>query len=621
MRQFFEELQRRSVVRVAVGYVIVAWVLIQVATTLLPTFGAPNWVLQVFVLFIIMGFWLAMVLAWAYGDRHDGHESADAPPAPPSQRHVATDTALGVLVVVLLAFSFWTYFNPRTVYVEEDERAGALASIAVLAFDDLSPGGTQAYFAEGISEEILNALAQVPELRVAARTSSFSFQDSGVTAQDIGERLNVAFILEGSVRIAGNNMRITAQLIDTATGYHVWSENYDRQVEDIFAVQDDVTRLILQALNDEMGTSFDVVEHDQGTDNVAAYNAYLLGRHHMQQRNAESMRMAVDAYRQAIDLDPEYADAWAGMGRAYYLNYDGFEEDEVAQYMRPALVQAIALDPENALAIATLGLSNMRDQGDSEVIEGILLCERAYELAPDDIEIRMSYVNALMVAQRFRDALAMLRDILEDDPDFSPALSNLINVYFGLDRPDLAYAMLRPTLRDFSIEDGTGTFLGFGYMAAVQGDQETLEFILGEFERHSDDPEVAADGRVMNGIVDSLNGNNAPLEEMLNSGWLRSRIETSDNWEHDDVGLFYAIAGRYAEAVELYSRSIDEGNFDIMYVRQSGVPAPDALFEQPEWIELMQRPEVNELYRLHRAAELSGQWEPLTDDETGELTN
>ncbi len=619
MQQLLQELQRRSLVRIAVAYVVVGWILIQVADTILPTFNAPGWVQQVFVLFIVMGFPLALVLGWAFGDSGDGD---DAVPVRVTERHIITDGVLVFLMVVLVAISTVGQFTRAPVIVAAEPTL-ANASIAVLAFDDLSAGGTQAHFAEGISEEILNALAQVPDLRVAARTSSFSFRGANATAQDIGAALNVAYILEGSVRIAGDNMRITAQLIDTANGFHVWSNNYNRRIEDIFAIQDEVTGLILAALNEEMGTSFDVVEHNQGTDNVAAYNAYFLGRHQMQQRNAEAMRLAVSAYEQAISLDGQYADAWAGLGRAYYLNYEAFTDEEVAERMRPALAEAIALDPDNAVAIATLALVNLgiNNEANRNMLEGMILARRALELAPDDIEIRMSYVNSLVAAQRYRDAYEEIQAILEIDPGFSPALSNLMNVYYALKRYDLAYPMLQQQADGAPlIVETTGLYIGLGFTAYLVGDEAGLQHILDMFEGQTD-PVIVRNYEVLRAGIAGFDGDGGPIVEMVEDGRIDELPSMDPNWDLDDVASIYAVAGRYDRAFELFNQAFDEGNFEALYLEINQIPIDPAFFDDPRWDQLLSRPETNEVYRLQRVAEEQGQWEPLTDEEVGVATN
>ncbi len=617
MENLLRELQRRSLVRIAVAYVVVGWILIQVADTILPTFNAPGWVQQVFVLFVVMGFPLALVLGWAFGDTSD---SDDAAPVRVTERHIITDGVLVFLMLVLVAISTVGQFTRAPTIVIAETNANA--SIAVLAFEDLSEDGNQEHFADGISEEILNALAQVPDLRVAARTSSFSFRGGNATVQEIGERLGVAYVLEGSVRIAGDNMRITAQLIDTVTGFHAWSNNYNRRIEDIFAIQDEVTGLILAALNEEMGTSFNVVEHDQGTENVAAYNAYLLGRHQMQQREAEPMRLAVSAYEQAIALDPLYADAWAGLARAYYLNYDAFTDEEVAEHMRPALAEAIALDPDNAVAIATLALANLGlNNEDQNILEGMILARLALELAPDDIEIRMSYVNSLMAAQRYRDAFAELQNILADAPDFPPALTNLMNVYFALKRFDLSYPMLLEQADGVPLTTETAQlYMGLGFTSYLIGDEAGLARIREAFAAATD-LLIVRNFEILEAGLAGFEGDAEQIIELVDSGRIDEMPSIDQNWDTEDVAGIYAAARRYDRAFELFNQAYDEGNYDALFLEVNQIPIEPEFFSDPRWEQLLNRPETREAHRLHRIAQEQGQWEALTDEEAGVLTN
>ena len=258
MGRIVEELKRRNVFRVAVAYVVASWLVLQVADIVLQGIEAPAWVMKVFMLVLALGLPFVLLFSWAYeltpeGLKKEKDVDRTASITPETGRKLNLIT-IGMLVAVLAVVVV-----DRTLMHDHDATPGdtvatsvAEKSIAVLAFEDLSPAGDQAYFADGLSEELLNVLAQVPELKVAGRTSSFAFKGTNTDLREIGELLNVAHILEGSVRKAGNRIRVTAQLIKADDGFHLFSETYDRDLEDIFAVQDEIAQKISAALLTEI---------------------------------------------------------------------------------------------------------------------------------------------------------------------------------------------------------------------------------------------------------------------------------------------------------------------------------------------------------------------------------
>ncbi len=263
MGSFWSELKRRNVVRVGIAYCAAGWVAIQIASVLFPLFGAPTWILKVVTTLVFLGFPLALVFAWAFELTPQGLKRTDDVP-----REVSTPRTgrrldfliIGVLAVAVALFALdkfvWDTGSPAVrsraggASVEPAPQAsgGTRNSIAVLPFVNMSNDPEQEYFSDGIAEELLNALSRIKALKVAARTSAFSFKGKDVDLRDVGHKLNVATVLEGSVRKAGERLRITAQLIDVETGYHLWSETYDRELTDIFAIQDDITSRIVSAL-------------------------------------------------------------------------------------------------------------------------------------------------------------------------------------------------------------------------------------------------------------------------------------------------------------------------------------------------------------------------------------
>jgi adenylate cyclase len=312
----WHELVQRRVVRVALYYGAVAWLLVQVADVVLEAFAADA-ALKYIIAASAVGFPIALVLSWMFDITPAGIVRA------PSRR---TDPAV-----------------PR--------------SIAVLPFTNLSGDADNDYFSDGLAEEIRDRIAQVPGVRVAARSSSFAFKGKVVDARDVGRQLDVGLLLEGGVRKFRDTLRISAQLVDTRRGYQVWSHSYDRRLEDVFAVQSEIARAILDAVHIRM---LDSGSAEARTENFEAYNLYLLGRYHFHKRTEASLKRAIGYFREAIEGDPGYAQAYSGLADATCLLGTGFygnlsAEESLAEAL-PAARRALELAPQGAEAHASLGL-------------------------------------------------------------------------------------------------------------------------------------------------------------------------------------------------------------------------------------------------------------------------
>ena len=355
---FFDELKRRNVFRVGVAYVIVAWLLLQVADVVLDNIEAPTWVFQSILLLLIIGFPLALLFAWAFELTPEGlkrEKDVDHSESITQITGRKLDFAIiAVLAVALVFFASTHQWSSETGHAETADK-----SIAVLAFTDLSPAGDQEYFSDGISEELLNVLSKIPGLRVAARTSSFQFKGENRDVIDIGQQLNVAFVLEGSVRRSGVQIRITAQLVDASNGFHLWSETYDRKLANIFAVQDEISAAIVGALEQHLGLQVAAVPRVITAANTEAHAAYLRGRYLVVQERRAPIERAVREFEKAIALDPEYALAHAELAiatiRLRRSNYGGLTTTEAIARAAPHAERAMALDPNLAEAHAATG--------------------------------------------------------------------------------------------------------------------------------------------------------------------------------------------------------------------------------------------------------------------------
>ncbi|HKJ18892.1 MAG TPA: hypothetical protein VJ984_16180, partial [Xanthomonadales bacterium] len=320
MSSLFSELKRRNVVRVSVAYAIVAWLIVQVADIMQPALLLPDWFTRVVTILVMLGFPLAVFFSWAYeltpeGIKTTAEVDAEESVTPQTGRKLDR-IIIGMLVLVvgvLLADRFLLSPEPVSpAATAEVAVEPGVTSIAVMPFVNMSSEAEQDYFSDGISEEILNVLAGVEGLQVTSRSSSFALRDDNLDIPTIAEKLGVNHVLEGSVRKAGNRVRVTAQLIQVDQDAHLWSDTYDRDLNDIFAIQDEISGAIVDALKEELGLSqgIDVIDSRLHT-NPDAYAAYLRGNHLLNQRTRRALETAVTEYRSALVLDPEFARAHA----------------------------------------------------------------------------------------------------------------------------------------------------------------------------------------------------------------------------------------------------------------------------------------------------------------------
>jgi TolB-like protein/Tfp pilus assembly protein PilF len=454
MSSFFSELKRRNVVRVALLYGIVSWLILQVSDVAMPALGLPEWSITLVLYFLAIGLPIALIFAWAFeltpdGLKRTGEVDPDASVAPVTGQKI-NHLIIGVLSVALVFVVIDSYVlkddgdpveNPTTAVAEQVEQSGKpggqqvvdpsaapiLTSIAVLPFADMSPAQDQEYFTDGISEELLNLLAKIPDFKVAGRTSSFAFKGKDDDLRIIGEKLGVATILEGSVRKQKDQIRVTAQLVKVDDGYHLWSDTYDRQLDDVFAIQDEIATEVVGALKQTLLGDEDrvVIASARATDNTEAYTAYLRGKHMMQDRTADGLYKALREFRHATEVDPDFALAWTGVANSYSLlsSYSYRSADEVLPLASDAVDKAIELDPDLGEAWAARGLLLMQRGAPPE--EQIAALEKAVALNPSDATAMMWMSSALTTVAEADEGQAILLRAYSIDPLNPTLLMNL----------------------------------------------------------------------------------------------------------------------------------------------------------------------------------------------------
>ncbi|MEO7477653.1 MAG: hypothetical protein ABIT64_00280, partial [Lysobacteraceae bacterium] len=373
---FIAELKRRNVIRAAGLYLVGAWLVVQVAGTILPMFGAADWIARSIVIALAVGFLPAMVVAWVFELTPEGlKRDAEVMPGESIAPQTARRMDRLILIVAVVAIGYFAFdkfvLAPRreaamvtqaTAHVAAEFNAEKSKvnpySIAVLPFINMSGDKANEYFSDGISEEILNVLAQIPKLQVAARTSSFSFKDSHKEVPEIAKELKVRMVLEGSVRKQGERVRITAQLIDASNGFHMWSQTYDRDLKDIFAIQDEIAKAIANELQVKMADARGSTAPQRGTTSIEAHDAYLRGLAFWQQRGENNLWEAVKQFEHSAQGDPQFAEAYAGLALTYVILPDWSARITYADAFalsRDNAERALSLDPSLPESYVALG--------------------------------------------------------------------------------------------------------------------------------------------------------------------------------------------------------------------------------------------------------------------------
>jgi len=426
---FFAELKRRNVYKVAITYAVVAWLLIQAASILLPTFEAPAWVMKAFVVLLAFGFVISVMISWAFEATPEGlKRTKDVSPEMSLPSWSARKFAAFIISLALIAAGLFAFQFLRPVgtsrrdvgQIEEGRPGGASLSIsqksiAVLPLLNESGDPKDEYFSDGLSEELIAALAQIRELKVIGRSSSFRFKDRKEESKIIGEKLGVSTLLEGTVRKQGERVRIVAELINAADGIELWTRTFDRELKDIFAVQQEIAAAVASSLKMTLLGANQRPSTDSTTQNIEAHNAYLLGHYHFQRRNIEDYRKAVSHFDEAIRLDPQYALAYAERSEAWTLIGDLSGESKTAWPRAQSDAEhAVAIAP--ALAEAHGALGWVRFFVEWKFAEGLEELRRAKELSPANPTANDLLGRVLPYLGKLDEAEAQARQAVELDP-------------------------------------------------------------------------------------------------------------------------------------------------------------------------------------------------------------
>ncbi len=450
-KSFFAELKRRNVYKVAVAYIVVGWALAQGIAQVFPVFDVPNWAIRLIVLLIIIGFPVAIVLSWAFEITPAGIKRTEDVDV--KQPHTIGGAwiyiaILGALLSIGLFFlGRYTAGNATARHDASPARTEAATattqkSIAVLPLLNESGDPADEYFSDGLSEELIAALAQISGLKVIGRSSSFRFKDRKEEPRAIGQKLGVSTLLDGTVRKQGDRVRIVAELVNAADGIQLWTQTFDRELKDIFAVQEEIAKAVAESLKVTLLGSQDRSALRGASGNVEAHNAYLQGHFHFQRRNLEDYRKAVGYFDQAIRLDPDYALAYTERSEAWSFIGDLTGQHEPAwSNARSDAEKAVAIAPSLAEARAALGW--VRFFIDWKFVEGITELKRAKELSPANPTANDLLARAILYLGRLDEAERQARHAVELDPLSVIAQGNLARVLFIAGKLDEADAAAR----------------------------------------------------------------------------------------------------------------------------------------------------------------------------------
>jgi TolB-like protein/Tfp pilus assembly protein PilF len=601
---FLGELKRRNVFRVGIAYLLGAWVLLQGADFALDVVGAPNWIIQSLTILAAIGLPAVLIFSWVFemtpeGLKRESEITQDQSIAAHTG-HKLDRAIIGILVLAVALLLLDRFRQPEsqqpskpvTTEIEAPVTQAAehdTPSIAVLPFVNMSSDPEQEYFSDGLAEELLNRLAKLDQLRVAARTSSFQFKGQNMDMAEIGRQLNVEHLLEGSVRKAGNRLRVTAQLIKADDGFHLWSETYEREMDDIFGIQDEISGAITGALKVELG----MVEPDtKPTSNLEAYQHFLRARYLLAQRGAENMLQAAEFFDQAIALDPQFTRAFSGAAFTWSLlpSYASISTELAREKVSHYAEHAMALDPENPEPYVALG--RIKASFDGAVKEAGELFDKAYALAPNNVDVVNLYGDYLTIVGRWDESEIIERRSVELDP--------LAAVHYS----DLAFVLLLTRNYAEALEVAR-TSVDLAPDIIDRRDPYAYALIRsGQFGKAREFIDQAeADGYQL----DLVNAWECALAyEMGDEALLREHLALRLSTGSDLIFNTYTVAAWYITwldgphaALPYLEKALEAEEFLLSWPEFFYLPEFHS--EEPEWLEFWTHPKLAELIEVRRA--------------------
>ena len=577
-RKFFAELKRRNVYKVAIAYAVVAWLLMQVATQVFPFLEIPNWAIRLVIMLIVIGFPIALVIAWAFELTPEGLKRTEFADELPKKS--ARNRAWIYVVIVAGAISVSLFFFGR--YTATSKQGGLTEvpakSIAVLPFENLSGNPENAYFTDGIQEEILMRLAKIADLKVVSRTSTVRYKSSPGNLREIATQLGVANVLEGSVQRTADRVHVNVQLIKAASDAHLWAEAYDRKLTDIFAVESEIAKTIADTLQAKLTGSERNAIAAQPTENSEAHEFYLKGRYFWNKRTANDLKTAISYFQKAIDKDPNYALAYAGLADSYALlpDFGAGSPQESFPPARIAARKALALD--DTLAEAHTSLAQVLYSYDLDIDGSTREFRRAIELNPNYATAHHWLgIGPLIRSGRFDEAIVEGKRAVELDPLSLINNADLGNDYFLARRYDEAIEQVRKTLE---MDPGFySAYIALGEALEMKGARDAAIEEYQKARALNDDPSILA----LLGHAYAFSGNKTEAGKILDQLMLLSKQRYVSAYS---LAIVYLGLGDKEEALHWLEKSYrDRAGTDIGSIKID--PFLDPLRGDPRFEELV----------------------------------
>lgn len=583
LKNFLSELKRRRVYKVALTYMAVSWLLLQIADLLLDTLHAPEWAMQIILIVIVLCFPIALILAWAYELSPDGmirtnSEEAGSNPFKGSLKKPLTSNAIifFLFVIILLMFGYNMYDSNAVEDSDLDK------TIAVLPFDDMSPDKDKGYFSDGMMEEILNHLHKIGDLKVCSKTSSMKYKDDqSKTIKEIAEELGVAHVLEGSVRIHNDQVRITVQLIKANSDEHLFAQNYDRQFDDIFAIQTEVAQKVASSLKARITNEEEDIISSKPTNNLDAYMLVLKSNRLSRVEPKENLK-AIELLEQAIELDPNYSTAYSllstrvGLGATFFSGVEALSPDEAWKISKPYVKKAIELDKNNGAAHRKMAWSLLWYEWDFENAE--ISYEETKRIFPN-----YSWTDFLLATGRFDEAYKASLTNMEADSPNSLSVTGVISSSYFAGKEAATY--IDEVLRTPVIRDDLLVRLEAGRIYTYLKMSEKALFVLNGI---MDDFPYVSSPRLL--AMKALCHYHLDAQEEVNE-----HIDLLKDMQQKSPGgspsfylaMIYATMGDLEEAFEALDRSYEDHEVEMYWLMVE--PPFEILRDDPRYLSLVQK--------------------------------
>lgn len=590
MHPFIKELKRRNVVRVALAYLAIAWLMIQLMGEIGPILDLPEWLPKLTLGLLGVGFLITVILAWIYELTDKGVKRTEEMDRDVSL-HSKYNRQLNYIVIGALALAL-SYFIWESRFSVPPPEVKELDSIAVLPFIDMSPGRDQEYFADGMAEELLNALSRIPGLKVTGRTSSFAFKDRDVDLRSIAQQLSVTHILEGSIRTSGKQLRVTAQLINAEDGFQLWTHEFDGDLSDIFVVQEEISNQVVAGLKLHIGSSDSPgLPQFPKTSNMQAYDEYLLGRYHLARRTPQSILQANDAFRAAIKGDPNYSPAYSALAITLAVTpyYRGVKSlADLAGEAKDLALKAIAMDAQNSEAFAALGFITLGFDRDWNSAADSLA--RAVDLHPNDAVNANFYGDFLYTIGDYQQAEIYEKRAAELEPLSAANQHELALVYRLMGRWQDAMAKEKIALK--LNPDFRNARSSLARMLLESGEYNELDKLLVEHGESIGERSALW----IKANLDILTGNHDSA--LLTAGRLL-QLSREKGQSQVSVGMLYAALKKDGIASELLEKAYTDG--DPILISPLYFFLPEDWPGLPMVQQALNKPDLVELYNLRRA--------------------